>query len=57
MCPSATKFEAEIIAMTLDLMGASAITVSVPGGLVTSGGSAPIAHAILAYREACFGKQ
>ena len=51
MCPSSTKFEAEIIAMTLDLMGASAINASVPGGLVTSGGSASIAHAMLAYRE------
>lgn len=40
MCPSSTKFEAEIIAMTLDLMGASAVNTSVPGGLVTSGGSA-----------------
>jgi sphinganine-1-phosphate aldolase len=51
MCPSATKFEAEIIAMTLDLMNASALEGSVPGGLVTSGGSGSIAHAMLAYRE------
>ena len=49
MCPSATKFEAEIIAMTLDLLGAAAHTD--PAGLVTSGGSASIAHAVLAYRE------
>ena len=50
MCPSATKFEAEIIAMTLDLLGA-------PGGdaqacgLVTTGGTNSIVHAVLAYRE------
>ena len=50
MCPSATKFEAEIIAMTLDMLGAGALT-SNPGGLVTSGGSGSIAHAVLAYRE------
>ncbi len=51
MCPSATKFEAEIIAMTLDLMHADAITATDPGGLVTSGGTSSIAHAVLAYRE------
>jgi glutamate/tyrosine decarboxylase-like PLP-dependent enzyme len=51
MCPSATKFEAEIIAMTLDLLGGSGLKGSIPGGLVTSGGSGSIAHAMLAYRE------
>jgi glutamate/tyrosine decarboxylase-like PLP-dependent enzyme len=51
MCPSATKFEAEIIAMTLDLLGGSDLKGSTPGGLVTSGGSGSIAHAMLAYRE------
>jgi sphinganine-1-phosphate aldolase len=51
MCPSATKFEAEIIAMTLDLLGANALVDASPGGLVTSGGSGSIAHAVLAYRE------
>src|SRR6204780_3931329 len=50
MCPSATKFEAEIIAMSLDLLGAGALEGK-PGGLVTSGGSGSIAHAVLAYRE------
>lgn len=50
MCPSATKFEAEIIAMTLDLLGADGRGAT-PAGLVTSGGSASIAHAVLAYRE------
>ena len=52
MCPSATKFEAEIIAMTLDMLGARSLEVMNPGGLVTSGGSGSIAHAVLAYREA-----
>jgi sphinganine-1-phosphate aldolase len=51
MCPSATKFEAEIIAMTLDLLGATEHADARAGGLVTSGGSASIAHAVLAYRE------
>jgi len=50
MCPSATKFEAEIIAMTLDMLHAGALEGR-PGGLVTSGGSSSIAHAVLAYRE------
>src|SRR5665213_4429965 len=39
MCPSSTKFEAEIIAMTLDLLGAGTLTDTTPVGLVTSGGS------------------
>ncbi|HTZ10456.1 MAG TPA: pyridoxal-dependent decarboxylase [Acidimicrobiales bacterium] len=51
MCPSATKFEAEIIAMTLDLLHGEAVTSSTPAGLVTTGGSGSIAHAMLAYRE------
>jgi sphinganine-1-phosphate aldolase len=51
MCPSSTKFEAEVIAMTLDLLGAAAVTDTTPAGLVTSGGSGSIAHAVLAYRE------
>ncbi|MFI5035129.1 MAG: pyridoxal phosphate-dependent decarboxylase family protein [Acidimicrobiales bacterium] len=52
MCPSATKFEAEVVAMTLDLLGAGALTEGAPAGLLTSGGSGSIAHAVLAYREA-----
>jgi len=51
MCPSATKFESEIIAMTLDMLGAGSLD-STPGGLVTSGGTGSITHAMLAYREA-----
>jgi sphinganine-1-phosphate aldolase len=51
LCPSATKFEAEIIAMTLDLLHADAVTDSEPAGLVSSGGTGSITHAMLAYRE------
>lgn len=52
MCPSSTKFESEIIAMTLDLLGASHVTDTQPAGLVTSGGTGSILHAVLAYRDA-----
>src|SRR5215203_1985943 len=45
MCPSATRFEGEIIAMGLDLFHAEAITGSTPAGLVTTGGTGSILHA------------
>ncbi|HLY47811.1 MAG TPA: aminotransferase class V-fold PLP-dependent enzyme [Solirubrobacteraceae bacterium] len=51
MCPSATRFEGEIIAMALDLFHAGAITDGEPVGIVTSGGTSSITHAMLAYRE------
>jgi sphinganine-1-phosphate aldolase len=51
MCPSATRFEGEIIAMALDLMHAGELNRAEPAGMVTSGGSASIAQAVLAYRE------
>jgi glutamate/tyrosine decarboxylase-like PLP-dependent enzyme len=51
MCPSMTKFEGEIIAMTLGMLHADAVTGTQPAGLVTSGGSGSILHAVLAYRE------
>ncbi len=51
LCPSQTRFEGEIIAMVLDLMDADAVTDTTPAGLVTSGGTGSILHAILAYRE------
>jgi sphinganine-1-phosphate aldolase len=51
MCPSMTKFEGEIIAMALDMLHADAILDGDPAGLVTSGGSGSILHAVLAYRE------
>ncbi len=51
ICPSATRFEGEIIAMALDLFHAEAVTDTEPAGLVTSGGTGSILHAVLAYRE------
>jgi sphinganine-1-phosphate aldolase len=51
ICPSATRFESEIIAMTLDMLHAEAVTDGAPCGLVTSGGTGSISHAMLAYRE------
>jgi glutamate/tyrosine decarboxylase-like PLP-dependent enzyme len=51
MCPSATKFESEVIAMTLDLLHADAITDADPAGMVTTGGTGSILHSVLAYRE------
>ena len=51
MCPSATKFEGEIIAMVLDLMHAGAVADYAPAGMVTGGGTGSILHAVLAYRE------
>jgi sphinganine-1-phosphate aldolase len=51
MCPSATRFEGEIIAMALDLFNAGVIGEGEPAGMVTSGGTASITHAMLAYRE------
>src|ERR1700735_3782762 len=53
MCPSATKFEAEIISMTLGLHHCGAVVAAGGGpcGRVTAGGTGRILHAILAYRE------
>jgi glutamate/tyrosine decarboxylase-like PLP-dependent enzyme len=51
LCPSATKFEAEIIAMTLDLLHAESVDDGEPAGLVATGGTGSICHAMLAYRE------
>ena len=51
VCPSATRFEGEIIAMTLDLMHGEAVTDGDPVGVVTTGGTGSILHAVLAYRE------
>lgn len=52
VCPSSTRFEGEVIAMGLDLMHAGTVADTTPGGLVTSGGSGSILHAMLSYREA-----
>jgi glutamate/tyrosine decarboxylase-like PLP-dependent enzyme len=51
MCPSATKFEGEVLAMALDLFHAGAVREGEPVGLLTTGGTGSIAHAMLAYRE------
>jgi len=51
LCPSATKFEGEILAMALDLFHADAVTDGDPVGLLTTGGTGSILHAMLAYRE------
>ena len=51
LCPSATRFEGEIIAMTLDMLHGHAVTDTEPAGMITSGGSGSILHAVLAYRE------
>lgn len=55
MCPSATRFEGEIVAMTLDLMhGASVRTHhpdAQPCGSVTSGGTESILTAVLVHRD------
>jgi glutamate/tyrosine decarboxylase-like PLP-dependent enzyme len=51
MCPSATRFEGEIIAMTLDMLHGEAVTDGTPVGVVTTGGTGSILHAMLAYRE------
>ena len=51
MCPSATKFEGEVIAMALDLMHADAVTDGTPVGMITTGGTGSILHAVLAYRD------
>lgn len=55
MCPSATKFEGEIIAMALAVMHADAVTDAEPVGMVTTGGTGSILHSVLAYRE--WGRQ
>lgn len=51
MCPSMTKFEGEIIAMTLDVLNAGAAADGTPAGTLTTGGTGSILHAVLAYRE------
>lgn len=51
ICPSATKFEGEVIAMALDLMHAEAVTDTEPAGMITTGGTGSILHALLAYRD------
>ena len=51
ICPSQTRFEGEIVAMALDLMHADSLEGTTPAGMVTTGGTGSILHAVLAYRE------
>jgi len=51
ICPSATRYEGEVIAMALDLFHAGEVTDGEPVGLLTTGGTGSIMHAVLAYRE------
>jgi glutamate/tyrosine decarboxylase-like PLP-dependent enzyme len=51
ICPSATKMEGEVLAMALDLFHADVVDDGEPVGLVTTGGTGSILHAILAMRE------
>ena len=55
MCPSQSRFEAEIIAMTLDMLHGDAVARDTPGqevcGVVGNGGTESIISALLAYRE------
>lgn len=53
MCPSQTRFEAEIIAMTLDMLHGEAARARglAPCGVIGSGGSESILSAIYAHRE------
>ena len=51
ICPSETRFEGEIIAMTLDMLHADAVTDTSPSGWSPPAAPASILHAVLAYRE------
>jgi sphinganine-1-phosphate aldolase len=52
MYPSASRFEAEIVGMTADLLGAGQEDERSVVGVVTSGGTDSILSAVLAYRNA-----
>ncbi|QYG91521.1 aspartate aminotransferase family protein [Iamia sp. SCSIO 61187] len=51
ICPSQTRFEGEIIAMTLDMLHGEAVTDTEAAGIVTTGGTGSILHALIAYRD------
>jgi len=55
ICPSMSKFESEIIAMTLAILHGDAVTTHDPNeracGTLGAGGSESILHAVLAYRD------
>ncbi|MCI0572077.1 MAG: aminotransferase class V-fold PLP-dependent enzyme [Myxococcaceae bacterium] len=55
MCPSMTRFESEILAMTLDMLNGQAVTAANHEhracGVIGAGGTESILHSILAYRD------
>jgi glutamate/tyrosine decarboxylase-like PLP-dependent enzyme len=51
MYPSATRFEGEIIAMTLDMMHGDASAGGTGCGVLTSGGTESLMNPLLVYRE------
>src|SRR4249920_3438743 len=51
MYPSATRFEGEIIAMTADMLHASAVDGATVCGVLTSGGTESLMNPLLVYRE------
>ncbi len=52
ICPSATRFEGEIIAMTLDMLHADAVEPGrEPAGAVTAGGTDSILSSVVAHRD------
>ena len=55
MCPSMSRFESEIIAMTLDMLNADAVTQRDPSltpcGTLGFGGTESIMNSVLAYRN------
>jgi glutamate/tyrosine decarboxylase-like PLP-dependent enzyme len=51
MYPSATRFEGEIIAMTLDMLHAGAVPGGTACGVLTSGGTESLMNPLLVYRE------
>lgn len=51
ICPSASRFESEIIAMTLDMLHGDAVAGGSACGAVTTGGTDSIMSAVLAHRE------
>lgn len=51
ICPSATRYEGEVLSMARNLFNAQAVTDAEPAGLLTTGGTGSICHAVLAFRE------
>ncbi len=51
ICPSLTKFEREIISMTIEMMHGDTVTDSEVCGSITSGGTDSIVTAMLVYRD------